>query len=1109
VKYDRNNELAYSDDIYTNDIYTGDIYADEASFESEELGLVYNDVPASGTYDEEAADKIVSVEDGFDITRNNWGYLNIEYWADISGCTVDQIIEFANGKLMWRDPKQIELEADKTVGWVTREQILKGNRIRKLKEARKIHEKYGQLEEVIKLLQENLPEEVAGEDIHVNMGATWVLSIEGFIAKFIAELLDMKLLPDVHYDPYRGKSSIECKQDPNYVLNNYTYGMPDMPCIRIIEHKLNAKPIKVSEQLYNFETGNYESVVNKGKTLAAQEKGKFVDEKFQDFCHGNKRNEDRLQEAYTNWYGYGLCEFNGDYLKLEDAGKKISLYKHQKDAVAHIMACHNVLLAHNVGSGKTYEYACGIHELIRLGICKKAVVAVPNTTLDAAGSAYKELFPMDNVLICRPRKEFSPARRKETLDQIKNEDQVVVFMAYSSFDMLTMSRDYAFAKKDAQLRECARQLANANTYSRRCRLEAMYKRMLKSVKAYKEAFKDTETACFDDLNFDILVCDEAHNYKNISLEYSADNIVGMHCKGSKKADNMLEKVRYVQEKDGRIIFATGTPITNSLADLYVLQYYLQPEELRMCNINHFNDWINTFCEEEHSFEIDVDSKNCRFTTRFSRFHNLTELMSMFSEVCDFYQGDSVELGLPDFNGYTDVVVAKSQEQKEYIDELATRTEAIRNHEVNRKEDNLLKITVQGRQAALDIRLVKPELVWATKDNKASVCAGNMARMYDAYPDKCQIAFSDISTPKEGFNIYDELKKELVALGVKESEIAFVHDAVTEAQRAKLEKKFNHGEIRILIGSTAKLGTGSNVQERLIAEHHIDVPWRPADMVQREGRIIRQGNTCDEVYIFRYITECSFDAYTYQILENKQKFIAQFLSGSLSAVHRDESDCADTILTYAEIKALAIGNPLIKERVEVSNQLEHARINQRQKRKELVSLEELQERLPGVISKRKLLVANTKADVSHYAECKESVNREERRSFGEELLLALKDNVMRDKDRLFSEYQGFDVMLPKHMEYDKAYVILRREGSNQYSVPMDGDKEMGVCQRLDHCLENLSKELERHQNKLRELMVQQSQARRDLSIGNPYDDEVTILAERLKEIDEKLKEGTAA
>lgn len=1082
---------------------------DGRSYEDEEeFGLVYQDENKE-ELSELPEEKIVSIEDGFWLTRNRYGYLNLDYWASLTGYTVDQLLTLAKGKLIWRDPARFELSGgDKYAGWLPKEQFLMGNRIKKLKDAERLNISYGIFEEEIRLLKENLPDEVSGEDIHVNLGSTWVLSVDGFIAGFIAELLEMRTVPKVIYDTYRGRWSIESNDEPNYVLNNYTYGTVFMSALRIIEHKLNARPLKVYDQVPRLDGRGNDSVLNQADTLAAQEKGKLIDARFQDYCHGNKRNEELLQEAFMNQYGYGLCEFDGSHFNFKDISGKISMFKNQKDAVAHALASPNVLFADKVGSGKTIEYACSVHELLRMGLVKKALIVVPNTTLDAVYKVYTDLFPMDSVLLVRPGKEFSAARRKDTLAKMKTAGYQVIFMAYSSFDMITMTKEYAFAKKDRELRQCRIQMENAPTYQQKRKLENVFRRMQKSAKKYRQEFINSETACFDELGFDMIVVDEAHNYKNISLEYRGDNIVGFHAVGSKKADNMLEKVQYIQKQRGRVIFATGTPITNSLADLYVLQRYLQPEELKICNIYHFNDWINTFCEEETAFEIDVDSKNCRFTTRFSRFHNLTELMCMFSEVCHFYQGSAEELGLPEFNGYSNVTVKRSKEQKAYIDALAERTEAIRNHEVDRSEDNLLKITVNGRQAATDIRLVCPDADVSSSETKIRVCARNMARMYFGFPGKTQIAFSDISTPKVGFNIYDELKKELVKLGVKEAQIMFIHDADSEKRRAKAEKDFNDGKIRILIGSTQKLGTGTNVQERLIAVHHVDVPWKPADMIQREGRLLRQGNTCEEVFVFRYITECSFDAYTYQILENKQRFIAQFLSGSLTAVHRDESDCADTVLTYAEVKALAIGNPLIKKRVEVSNELEHARINQRQKKKELISLEEILFHMPARLAGKRLLIANVQSDIRYYQKHKESVKREERLSFGEELLLALKENVMQEKERYFSGYQGFDVILPRHMEVDKPYVWLKRKGSNQYSVAMNTDKVLGVCQRLDYLLDNLQKEMNRHNNKLRALLKQQNQAKSDIALGNMYDEEVKVLADKLKEIDEKLKEGKA-
>lgn len=1081
----------------------GKIYENE-----EEIGLIYAG-EESGELPELPEEKRVSLEDGFWLTRNRYGYLNLDYWASITGYTVDQVLTLARGKLIWRDPARFELSGgDKYAGWLPKEQFLMGNRIKKLKDAERLNFAAGDFEEEIRLLKENLPDEVSGEDIHVNLGSTWVLSIDGFIAGFIGELLEMRIPPEVSYDGYRGRWHIECKSLPTYVLNNFTYGTTDMSAVLIIEHKMNAIPLKAFTQIWRWEKNASDSVLNPAGTLALQEKGRLIDERFQAYCHGDRRNEELLQEAFMNQYGYGLCTFDGSHFTFRDISEKISMFKNQKDAVAHALASPNVLFADKVGSGKTIEFGCSVHELLNMGLVRKALIVVPNATLDAVYRVYTDLFPMDSVLLVRPQKEFSAARRKDTLEKMKTADYQVIFMAYSSFDMIRMTKKYAFAKKDRELRQCRIQMENAPTYQQKRKLETMYNRMQKRIKKYKESFIDSETACFDTLGFDMLVVDEAHNYKNISLEYSGDSIVGLHALGSKKADNMLEKVEYIQKQRGRVIFATGTPITNSLSDLYVLQRYLQPDELKICNIYHFKDWINTFCEEETAFEIDVDSKNWRFATRFSRFHNLTELMCMFSEVCHFYQGSAEEPGLPTFNGYTNVMVKRSEEQKAYIDALAERTEAIRNHEVDRTEDNYLKVTVNGRQAAMDIRLVCRDADVGKVETKIRVCARNMTHMYFEFQDKTQIAFSDMSTPKAGFNIYDELKRELVKQGVRAEHIMFIHDADSEKKRAKAEKDFNEGKIRILIGSTQKLGTGVNVQERLIAVHHVDVPWKPADMIQREGRLLRRGNTCEEVFVFRYITEGSFDAYTYQILENKQKFIAQFLSGSLTAVHRDESDCADTVLTYAEVKALAIGNPLLKKRVELSNELEHARINQRQKKKELINLEELLIRMPEQLEQRRRFIADIQSDIFYYKEYKEPVNREERLSFGEELLLALKGNVMQEKERYFAEYQGFAVMLPKYMEIDKPYVRLKRKGGNQYQVNMNTDKLLGVCQRLDYLLEHLPQRLNRHNEKLNELMKQQNQARSDIAFGNMYDEKVKRLAEQLKEIDEKLKEGKA-
>ena len=1077
-----------------------------------EISDFYSDEEELDMYDSEEVISNVNsadmtLDDAYVYSMSNKGFVDLEYMQSISGIDTDQLIEELEGKAIWPDPDRYEATGNYIGCFTTKQQYLKGNLVRKYERAKTINEKYGLFDETVKLLAENLPDTIDPEEIHINLGATWIPY--KYVAAFVQNILETLVPPRIEYIESLGKWTIEFPTDPNYVKNNYEYGTLRMNAAMIIKHALNAKAVKIYDQVPRIDgRDGFDNVLNKQETLAAQQKLKAILDKWQDYVHGNTAIEEHLQEVYMESYGYSLCRYDGSFLKLPNLNPNVKPYKHQLNAIARIVLNHNTLLAHEVGAGKTIEYMCGVHELIRMKLGKKALIVLPNTNFDSAVNTYKELYKDDSILEIYPKKNFVPAERVGTINKMKSDNYQVIFMAYSSFDMLTLSSEYAFKKKEEKLKECKVQLNNAKSYAAKRALEAEIKKLKKAIEKYKDEFSYSETACFEKLGIDILVVDEAHNYKNITLENKTDSIVGVHNAGSKKADNMLEKVEYIQSIDGYVIFATGTPITNSMADLYVLQRYLQPEEMMLCNIYHFNDWINTFASQTHTFEIDVDSKNYRYTTRFSKFHNLPELMSMFSDVCDFYQIANGELGLPGFDGYTDTLVNKSEAQKEYINHLAERTENIRAHRTKRTEDNLLLITVDGRKCALDIRLVKPDVAVCGDETKVSVCARQMAKLYYGYPGTTQIAFSDISTPKDGFNIYDELKKELVKLGIPAREILFIHEAKTEAQRNKIEKMFNEGNIRILIGSTMKLGTGANVQEKLIAVHHLDVPWRPADMVQREGRIIRQGNTNSKVYVYRYCTEASFDAYTWQILENKQRFIAQFLSGSLSSVHRDEADCADTVLSYAEIKALAIGNPLIKERVEVANELEHARINHRQKRKELVNLQELLNTMPRRIEQRKTLISNAKSDNWLYKLKRQSISMEEREMFGEELLYALAHNVMTEKDRLFEVYQEFDVILPKHMKADKPYIVLKRKGSNPYSIKMDGDKPLGCSKRIDYFLDHLEDTIKEHEAALDDLYKQKRNAELSLANGNEFELEVDRLVAKLTEIDERLKEDEA-
>lgn len=1070
----------------------------------EDIDLMYDDHDDSGINGENPQ---YSGDDGFIITMNNRAHPDLYYWSQVTGFSVEEIIERYNGKLIWLDPEQYKLTGDKTVGWITKDQYLTGRIEKKYKLAKEMNESTGLFEENIKLLRANLPDRPDSDDIHISLGAPWVPT--WIIEKFLVWLFGLFYNPKVEIDTQIGKKVVYVYGYVNQVKNYKTYGTKDMAAVKIIEHILNGTSIKAYDQVPKDDGKGTKSVVNTQRTIYLNEKAALIKERWQEFIKIHDKIADAIWKAYNDNFGYHMCRFDGSYLKLSDANPDIILYPYQKDAIAHGLFKRDMLLAHCVGAGKTWIYSSVVHETIRLGLSSKALIVVPNATLEAAAKAYKEIYKDDKVLVVHPKKEFKPDKRKSTIDEIKSDKHQVIFMAYSSFDMLSMSKEYALNKKKEYIQELVAQEKTAKTRRMGNYYNSAIKRAQDSYNKLRDEYKETECTCFDELGIDHIVVDEAHNYKNLSIYTGYDNIVGFNTKGSAKANKLLEKIDYLHSIHGRVIMATGTPITNSMAELYVFQRYLQPTELKLANIYHFTDWIATFAEESTSFEVDVDSVNGKFATRFSSFHNLPELMAILSETIDFYQADPEDENLPDFNGYQDVVVKKNKAQAKYIAHIAERTEAIRTHAVPRTEDNLLKVTVQGRMAATDIRLVDADAVVGDEDNKVKVCAANMAKLYHQYPDTTQIAFSDIGTPKDTFNLYDELKKQLVKIGVKPEDVAFIHDADSDAKRDKLEKQFNNGDVRILVGSTQKLGTGVNVQSKLLAVHHVDVPWRPADMVQREGRIIRQGNLNEEVFIYRYITEASFDAYTYQLLESKQKFISQFLSGALSATHRDETDCSDTVLSYAEVKALAIGNPLIKERVEVSNRLEHAKINQRAKRKELVNLSELIDGMPDRIRKAESLIDRCIFDNEHYENSMEHLTRDYRIEFGEELMKQLAANVMKDHDSLYTEYQGFGVWFPKHMKADEPYVIIHIPSGNRYTVNMDfRSSGLGCAMRIDYLLNHLDERLDKFRDSLEDLNTQLRQAVNDIDQGNPYDEEVERLAERLDEIDRELKEDVA-
>lgn len=606
-----------------------------------------------------------------------------------------------------------------------------------------------------------------------------------------------------------------------------------------------------------------------------------------------------------------------------------------------------------------------------------------------------------------------------------------------------------------------------------------------------------------------LFVDEAHNFKNVPFDTKIGNVMGLNPKGSKKCEEMFHKVQCVQKNGGGVILATGTPITNSITDAYIMQRYLQNGELGLLDLQHFDGWIGMFAEKNTEFEIDVDTSSYRITTRFSRFHNLSELTTLLASIADFHQVDGAE-NIPKHNGYKDALISKSYDLKKYLEEISKRAEAVRMGAVLRTVDNMLKITTDGRKAALDMRLVDSSLSVGCQ-SKVGRCVENVANIYfRTMKDRLtQVIFCDYSTPKKGFNIYDDIKVRLKNLGIPENEIAFAHSANTEKKRKQLFDDVRKGKIRVILGSTFKIGMGVNIQDRLIALHHIDVPWRPADMVQREGRILRQGNINQEVEIYRYITEGSFDAYSWQLLETKQRFISELLAGSL--VERSGSDIEDSVLDYAEVKALAVGNPLVKDRVEAYNELTKYKILQRKYVEARIAWEKEAMELPGKIKHQKDIISKCVDDIEFVKKWNKKYpnpkNNDEKKKLVEErkfirttIHQAIKENVLETKERKFIKYRGFDIILPTNMKSEKPYVWLQNNG--RYYVEL-GDTEVGNLVRIDNYLNNLNDHLKELEESLEKQQTKLRDIKTNLSKDENFYDQINHYRKLVEELDEKL------
>ena len=881
---------------------------------------------------------------------------------------------------------------------------------------------------------------ISYRDIEVSLGVPWVsLDMVQDFVRDVFKIKDSKYA--VFYEPITGHWSCTRSEYINKEVQS-VYGLPRYNAFRILEATLNLREIKI----YNG------TAYNEGETLAALEKQKRIKEAFASWVWQDEDRRWEIEEAYNCMFeNCEIKQYDGKALAFAGMNEKIRLFDYQKNAVQKIISTPNTLLSFDVGSGKTYIMIAAAMQMRQSGVSDKNLFVVPNNIVGQWEQMFCLLYPAAKVLTVEP-KSFTPEKRQKMLRQMRDGDYDGIVIAYSCFEMIPLSRKYlaeqmqrALSAFDAELENYKGKYTLNDTP-----LKNQKKYILKTMQDFIGAMEPEAAGdlTFEDLHINTLFLDEAHNYKNIPIRTNLRNLRGINTKGSNKCFEMLIKVRCVQSANGGrgAVFATGTPLSNSISDTYNMQMYLQYEDMEKRNLSQFDNWVKTFAKVEPVCEIDVDTSGFRMVNRFTEFVNLPELSKLFAKVSVFYAMDGKDL--PKQCDYKDCILEKGSELAAYLEKLYARTEKIRRGKVPKWQDNMLKISTDGRKAALHMRLVGGDQPF-DEHNKLFRCMENVLQIYEQYPQSTQLIFCDISTPKNNsFNVYGELRRCLKEREIPAREIAFIHSYKSEEEKKELFDSVNEGKIRILLGSTFKLGIGANVQSKLKAVHHLDVPWRPADMVQREGRILRRGNENDEVFICRYIVKGSFDAYSWQILENKQKFISQFLSGT--EYQRTVEDLENQELTYAQVKALALAQPLMKEYAEKMNELRAARIvlqtEEELKRKREQDIVALEER----IAEEKERLAATEGN-KRYAEGLDIAAMKETIA---QCARVVTENLFGTPLRKIGSLAEFEISVPEKQSQTKPYLCFERAGAT-YFVEF-GKSIAGNTIRLKHFLSGFDK-----------------------------------------------------
>ena len=1047
------------------------------------------------------------------------GKVDLPYMAELLGTPGEygRITTELSG-VIFKDPAADP--TDPEAGWQMADEYLSGDVRAKLRMAQFAAETNPEFAVNVTALEKAQPRELEASEIDVRLGATWL--DPSIIQKFMTETFQipyyLRHAVKVRYSPYTAEWRVEGKTATGRsdIISSETYGTSRANAYKILEETLNLKDVRIYDTIEDAE-GKPKRVLNKRETMLAQQKQQVIKDAFANWVWQDPQRRIALVKQYNELFNSTRPrEYDGSHIKFVGMNPEITLREHQRNAIAHVLYGGNTLLAHEVGAGKTYEMAASAMEAKRLGLCQKSLFVVPNHLTEQWASEFLNLYPNAKLLVAR-RKDFETANRKKFCARIATGDYDAVIIGHSQFERIPLS----FERQERIIQEQIYEtLAAINELKDHAGENFSIKQMEKTRKTLEtkleklraDSRKD-DVITFEQLGVDRLFVDESHFYKNLFLTTKMRNVAGLSTSEAQKSSDMFGKCRYLDEITGGrgVVFATGTPVSNSMTELYTVMRYLQYSTLQQKKLTHFDCWASTFGETTTAIELAPEGTGYRARTRFAKFFNLPELMSMFKEVADIKTSDQLHLPVPEAKFET-VVAKPSDLQKEMVQELSRRAARIHSGIVDASEDNMLCVTNDGRKIGLDVRLMNPMLP-DDPNSKLNVCVQNVLKIWEEGKDQklTQLLFCDLSTPKNdgNFNVYDDIRKKLIAAGVPENEIEFIHNADTEAKKAALFSKVRSGDVRVLLGSTAKMGAGTNVQSRLVAVHHLDVGWKPSDMTQRNGRIIRQGNMNKEVKVFNYVTEGTFDAYLWQTLENKQRFISQIMT-SKSPVRSCE-DVDEQALSYAEIKALCAGNPLIKEKMDLDVQVARLKVLKADHQSQKFRLQDkLLTKFPADIQEANAHIAGLKADAqlaAAHPQGKEEfcgmvikgVTYDEKKTAGERLVLACSE-LPNAEEKVIGSYRGFELSL-RFDAFRTEYQALLK-GQRKYTVPL-GNDPLGNIIRLDNSLNNFPERITAAENELTTLHQQQAAAQIEVEKPFPQEEELAEKSARLAELNAQL------